>query len=685
MIPRVGRQFFNIFMILTFVGLAACGAANGKQSVSDETIQTPGSHPPVGTIQPEPTLSTRQGDTSSTPTESPLPTSSPTPAATLADWRDAPISPDGISQRVLDIYQEGVRQGRNVQHFSVIGDCQSIPFVFMGPFGRGAQEPDASESHLWRAITAFDSSFKRWSVTARGGFTAASILNALQADPQTCKPGETPLTCEFRINNPAFVLITLETWLDPETVDRYEIYLRRILDTVIENGAIPILLTKADASELKGERHVLNPVIVNLAYEYQIPVVNFWRAAQYLDNYGIDPDREGFHLSESGYRLKNTLALRALYQVWTAVQPDPEAGISSPDLPPATRTETIADRFPEPQLAHCSSGCIFFDRLESVDGEIRSHGVYAYNPELETVTEILGEGYTLQYVSSDGGRMLINIANYLYEIKLDTGEVGKVSDTFDDTGQLGAFWDAEGELVYLDRSAPIESPKGKALSLIPDGSVEGSLTFEAGLCQSDNDCVPAGVFHRDAEGTIVLLTDYRRPVYSDDGRRVAFLNAAAATSENYYHIPYLITEETATGLASRRVLYLPEERGFEVYPEVIRYVFSPSGDKLFILYDVYSEYYEKSLRLQMYLWDLNNGILYDMGKVDGPAGSLNPQLVWSPDGDRLLFFLTDQNEDDAYTVSLYQTDLKSGEKLTPIQADLHTGEHYFYLNHMYWR
>ena len=47
--------------------------------------------------------------------------------------------------------------------------------------------------------------------------------------------------------------------------------MRGILDTVIEKGAVPILLTKADSSELRGEKHVINPVIVNLAYEYQVP------------------------------------------------------------------------------------------------------------------------------------------------------------------------------------------------------------------------------------------------------------------------------------------------------------------------------------------------------------------------------------------------------------------------------
>ena len=246
-----------------------------------------------------------------------------------------------VSQHVLQIYQEGQAQGRNPHNFSVIGDCQSIPFVFIGPFGRGILEPDSAESYLWDAINQFKDSFIRWSVTSRGGFTAASILNPLQADPHYCKPGETPLTCEYRLNNPAFAFITMETWLDLNTVDRYETYLRQILDYVIEHGTIPILITKADSADVLNGRYVINPAIVRVARDYDIPVINFWKSAQYRPNGGIDPAREGFHLSQDGYNLKNTLALRALYNIWQAVEQgstNGSSGLANPTTTPTQQT-----------------------------------------------------------------------------------------------------------------------------------------------------------------------------------------------------------------------------------------------------------------------------------------------------------------------------------------------------------
>ena len=610
----------------------------------------------------------------------------PTPAPTLADWRDAPIVPEEISERVVEIYREGQRQGRDPASFSVIGDCQSIPYVFMGPFGRGILAPDASESYLWDALNYFEASFDRWSVTARGGFTAASILNALQADSEECKPGETPLTCEFRLNNPAFVLITLETWLDPETIDRYEIYLRQILDTVIEKGAVPILLTKADASELRGEKHVINPVIVNLAYEYQVPVVNFWRAAQYLDNYGIDPEREGFHLSQAGYNLKNILALRALYATWTKVSGAQASETGDEALPTEASSSEMADALnPAISPADCEGGCVYFGAMQSLDGSLSAQGVYAYQVADAQLVRVLPPGYDLQDVSEDGGRLLVNAGSALMTVALSTGETALVSDTFNDQGPQGAYWDEADEgVIFLDEDAPLKTENGEAYNLIPAPGSE-TVYFDSGVCASKDYCEPEGSFALGADGLIAPLTGYGQPVFSPNGEWLAYVNPKAATAENYYHIAYMFVEETEKGIASRRPLYFQDEPGFEVYPEVQSYTFSPDSSRLFILYNIYSEYYERSLRLQTYMWDAATGIVYNFGKLDGVSGSLNPRYAWSPDGSQILLFLTDLEEDGAYRINLYRTDLETGEKMTLVQNGLFTEMEYFYLTNTYWR
>jgi len=607
----------------------------------------------------------------------------PTPAPTLSDWRDAPISPLAISDRVIEIYKEGQRQGRDPHSFSVIGDCQAIPFVFMGPYGRGEFEPTKAEGQLWRAITTFDSSFKRWSVTARGGFTAASILNPLQADPDQCKPGETPLSCEYRLNNPAYVFVTLETWLDPETVDRYEIYLRQIIDTVIENGSVPILITKADSSELRGKEHVINPVIVRVAYENQLPLVNFWRSAQYLDNYGIDPDREGFHLSQAGYDVKNTLALRALYQVWTSI----DEGEMPLEVSPTQTEEPDENHELEVALApfQCEDSCVFFGTAQSKDGNILGGGVYGYHPHSKSLTQILPSGFDLQDVSTDNQRLLVNQDNRLYEVDLIPGSTELITETFNNNGRQGAYWNTdETEVIFLDRDSPLLTKNGEAFNLIPAGK-DDRIIFESGICTSKDYCKLEGVFQYTINGDTDKLDTMLNPIFSPDGSRVAFLNPEAATAENFFHSRYMVLEDSATGIASRRVLYFPEVSGFMVYADVETYAFSPGSDKVFILYDVYSEYYEYSLRLETYLWDLNNGIRFNLAKLNGPSASLNPKAVWSPEGDVVLLFLTDINDEGEFSISVYQSDLFTESNLLLWDENIFTGTDYLYLTNIFWR
>ena len=651
-------------------------------SLLEEESSEPVSDSPAPTTTQAPEQAqSDQGDqvapTNASPTQS-----QPIPAPTLADWRDAPISPEELSSRVVEIYEQGQRMGRDPHSFSVIGDCQSIPFVFMGPYGRGELAPDPAESQLWNAINWFDGSFKRWGVTSRGGFTAASILSPFQADPEECKPGETPLSCEFRLNNPAYALVTLETWLEPETVDRYEVYLRQILDQLIENGTVPILITKADASELRGKEHIINPVIVNLAYEYQLPVVNFWRAAQYIDNYGIDPEREGFHLSQAGYNLKNTLALRALYQVWTAVE-----GLETAQVEP-TPTPT-PEATPEPTvqmtLPDCDGGCVFFGTAKSQDGDVLPGGVWAFQPESGSLTQVLPAGFDLQDVSQDGERLLVNQLDRLYTLNLSDETYQLISESFNSSGRQGAYWTRdESEIIYLDREDPLETENGGAFHLFANAP-DGWTYFESGSCESKDYCVSEGVFRIEESGEPEALSAYQEPVFSPDGSRMAFLNPEAATAENFYNIHYMVMEDVSAGIASRRVLYFPDVTGFMVYADVEAYRFSPDSSRIFILYDVYSEYYEHSLRLETYLWDLESGIQYDYGELEGPSGSLSPRLVWSPDGNRVLFFLTDFTAAGEYRISVYQSDLLTGERLTLFAEDILSDTNYLYVTNLYWR
>jgi hypothetical protein len=102
--------------------------------------------------------------------------------------------------------------------------------------------------------------------------------------------------------------------------------MRQIIQVLIEHGTVPILATKAD--NLEGN-FCINSIIARLAYEYDIPLWNFWRAAQPLLMHGLQEDYEHLAYARNDYSdafvmsrawpVRNLTALQVLYAVWAAV------------------------------------------------------------------------------------------------------------------------------------------------------------------------------------------------------------------------------------------------------------------------------------------------------------------------------------------------------------------------------
>jgi len=228
-------------------------------------------------------------------TTNPPPTITPTYASD--SWQELPVYPDSVSQRVMDIYLSGQSMGNNPRAFSRMGDCDSLPFSFLGDFDKGPDYYNLGEyGYLEGVIKYFQGSWERTGMTAKDGFNTASMLSPLWADPEYCESGETPLQCEVRLNKPSFMLIALGS-NDFGQPERFENNMRKILDYLIANGVVPILGTKAD--NLEGD-HRINSLIGQLAYEYELPVWNFWRAVQPLDNHGIRRD-DNYHPTHPGF------------------------------------------------------------------------------------------------------------------------------------------------------------------------------------------------------------------------------------------------------------------------------------------------------------------------------------------------------------------------------------------------
>jgi hypothetical protein len=273
--------------------LVACGPAASPSNQANPTSPSPvpGTAAPTGTaaspVAPTPTIPL--------PTQvqaSPVSTASPLPPDF---WQELPVIPAQISQRVREIYRNGLALGNNPHVFSRIGDCASAAPAFLvgfdGPYNLGAY------TALQPTIDYFQGSFKRPSLAAKAGMNSAGLLTTLWTGQQ-CLKNESLLDCQFRLDRPSFAFIAIgtnEAYYVHENPGSFEHNMRLILDDTIARGIVPILSTKAD--NVEGDQSI-NATIARLALEYQVPLWNFWLAAQPLPKHGlVDPE----HLNSISY------------------------------------------------------------------------------------------------------------------------------------------------------------------------------------------------------------------------------------------------------------------------------------------------------------------------------------------------------------------------------------------------
>lgn len=242
-------------------------------------------------------------------------------------WMNMPVVPTGISDRARLIYEYGLSQGNDPTHFSIIGDCQNVSSYFLSVFDKPGEFSLGSEySYLQPTIQYYQGSFSRKSLAVKGGFNAAAVLSPFRSDKKSCNPNESPLDCELRTWKPSIVIVSMETWWSEKPATEYDKYMRKVLDRIIETGALPIIATKAD--NLEGDNSI-NATVAQIAYEYELPMWNFWAAVHPLPDHGLS--RDGFHLTfarnffddpkrmKSAWPWRNLTALQTLDAVHNAL------------------------------------------------------------------------------------------------------------------------------------------------------------------------------------------------------------------------------------------------------------------------------------------------------------------------------------------------------------------------------
>jgi hypothetical protein len=258
-----------------------------------------------------------QATTEPEPTDIPTPTPTLTPTSTPLPITLAPIvyttngtpppPPDNVNGVKVDTFvvmppvvQENMRKifasgqvlGRNARAFSKVGDSTIENPHFLARFDSGPYNL-ADYAYLQPVIDYFHGSFSRQGMAVRRGLHSWSVLNPAWADKDNCEPNESPLACEFRLNNPSLVLIRLGS-NDVGAPELFKQSVQNVISYSIENGVVPIIGTKADRHE--GPGNINNNILRELAASNNIPLWDFDLVADTLPNHGLASD-DDTHMS----------------------------------------------------------------------------------------------------------------------------------------------------------------------------------------------------------------------------------------------------------------------------------------------------------------------------------------------------------------------------------------------------
>jgi hypothetical protein len=238
-----------------------------------------------------------------------------------------PVVPTDLG-RAHEILELGRQRGTDSHAISKVGDCISDNRHFLSPFGWG-QYNLGNYVQLQGVIDQFEKSMTFDSLAAYDGLVTSAVLDPTFANPLACRTGETPLRCEYRVHNPSVAVIMFGAqdllFTPPDAFDRN---LRQIVHETIQAGIVPIVSTFPGNLDMWNISSQYNQIVVQVARDYDIPLMNLWLALEALPNHGLNPD--GRHLSQpitdsgdlrdsnlkQGYPLRNLVTLQALDFVW---------------------------------------------------------------------------------------------------------------------------------------------------------------------------------------------------------------------------------------------------------------------------------------------------------------------------------------------------------------------------------
>ncbi len=251
----------------------------------------------------------------------------------------AQITP-AIRASMRNILAKGKELGNNPRVFSKVGDCQTDHWAFLKIIGWARYNLD-KYSNLQSVINYFGvsprggvaNSFDAQSQAAHNGFNSSAVMETAWADPAVCQKDESPLDCEYRLNKPAVSIIMFGT-ADVMVMAPYQFndFMHQVVKKTMDKGIIPLLSTFPENPTLKEKSRTFNQLVVKLAQEKSLPIMNLADALKPLANWGLETDL--IHLTlppgegagvlspdnlKFGYTMRNLVVLQSLDAVWRGI------------------------------------------------------------------------------------------------------------------------------------------------------------------------------------------------------------------------------------------------------------------------------------------------------------------------------------------------------------------------------
>ncbi len=260
----------------------------------------------------------------------------PAPYVELAPPENAPSVVVSVGGGARSIFMQGQAMGNQRNVFTTVGDSLTDTNNFLRPLMTSYNLGEYG--YLLPVIQFFSAgsnSYRNSSMSARASWSTFSALDPANANPGVCQPGETPIQCEFRVTRPAVAIIMIGTNDAPAfPASTYEANMRRIIETAINSGVVPILSTLPPRAQHNDAIIAYNQVLTNLSASYGIPLTDLYSSLVNKPNRGLDAD--GVHLStpsgapattvdftgnnmDYGTTMRNLTVLQILDSVWRQV------------------------------------------------------------------------------------------------------------------------------------------------------------------------------------------------------------------------------------------------------------------------------------------------------------------------------------------------------------------------------